>query len=381
VAEEVNETTPPEQIRRLIEPYASASEVAKSLSKQHFQATEPATAMSKFALESAGVKTAAESIRKLSEVWSASYIEPIQRMHETFLRSYIEPIEGIRKAYVDQVIRPMEAITKQIMLPSEQLRQITESINASFAPIQGMFGSVLRDLQPILKQFQEQWLAALPPNWREFEFEDVEAALTFMAETGWCIAWSPRRKIVQTLLAADDRSSALLAEAHLVLDDAAAVADGITEPQLADLVEALREAIDCWRDGRFRAAQATANVAFTDVLHCHLGFRGLGAFKKAHEHFEAIDPLEAAIAEMRYWAILRAAKHALVRFMGDEGEPVPSNYSRHASAHTVTAEQYTPENGLVAILLVTGLLSELAYWYGQAAEPELPRSQSVAVSS
>jgi hypothetical protein len=79
-----------------------------------------------------------------------------------------------------------------------------------------------------------------------------------------------------------------------------------------------------------RTPRSTWNVAFTDVVHCHLGFRGLGAFKKAREHFEVIDPLEAAIAEIRYWAILGAAKHALIRFMGEEGEPVPTNYSRHA---------------------------------------------------
>jgi uncharacterized membrane protein len=58
----------------------------------------------------------------------------------------------------------------------------------------------------------------------------------------------------------------------------------------------------------------------------------------------------------------------------------PADQQPHASAHTVAAEQYTPENALVAILLVTGLLSELAYWYGQAAEAELPQALPVAVS-
>jgi hypothetical protein len=50
------------------------------------------------------------------------------------------------------------------------------------------------------------------------------------------------------------------------------------------------------------------------------------------------------------------------RYSSVEDEPVPTKYNRHATTHSVSAEQYTELNALAAVMLMTSLLAEINYW-------------------
>jgi hypothetical protein len=49
---------------------------------------------------------------------------------------------------------------------------------------------------------------------------------------------------------------------------------------------------------------------------------------------------------------------ALTKFDAPNGDPVPTIFNRHASAHAVGPEQYTEANTVIALALATSLVRE-----------------------
>jgi hypothetical protein len=58
-------------------------------------------------------------------------------------------------------------------------------------------------------------------------------------------------------------------------------------------------------------------------------------------------------------AIYKTAARAIATYWGDEEEPIPTSFNRHASTHRVSDVQHTRVNALAALLLATSLLREL----------------------
>jgi hypothetical protein len=73
-------------------------------------------------------------------------------------------------------------------------------------------------------------------------------------------------------------------------------------------------------------------------------------------------------AEVRWvpWAVAHLpVLPALNSFNG--GDPIPDTFNRHASAHAVSATQYTEVNTMIALMLTTSVLREAHH-----TEHELP---------
>jgi hypothetical protein len=54
----------------------------------------------------------------------------------------------------------------------------------------------------------------------------------------------------------------------------------------------------------------------------------------------------------------RGIEELLQRYFANAGDPVPSSFSRHATIHSVSDEQYRDENSLASLLLVVALTKE-----------------------
>ena len=221
-------------------------------------------------------------------------------------------------------------------------------------------------LKPTFERFQEMWETALPPNWREFEKLDrVNEILAFMEETGWSLAWVPRPEVIEGLLAAageNARAAALLDREGEVLDDLTACLSEVADLKLAEVKEIAAEAVDSYRGGRRRAAQALATCLFTTLIHVHLEQRTLGG---ARATFARHDPMHVSIGRFRLVAILRSAGRAIEQFRGEPNEPIPTTFNRHASTHRVGVIQYTRLNALTSLMLVVSLARELEFWAGR----------------
>jgi hypothetical protein len=144
-------------------------------------------------------------------------------------------------------------------------------------------------------------------------------------------------------------------------------------PELAEFVANAREAIRAFQDQHAKPAQALATVVLDAVLRLLFAAPNFSYGGIRRQLADVWD--NAPLQYMRSALVLAAIPGALEQFWPDRGDPVPVRFNRHASAHTVYAEQFTRTNALVAIMIITSLLRETheSAWY-VAPDAEQPAS-------
>lgn len=207
----------------------------------------------------------------------------------------------------------------------------------------------------LIKSAREQWRRASPPNWPE---DDFERLLSLVKETGWAVVWVPTEDVLGEVLDAatvEDREAVLVEHGVAVAQSCRDVLTDATTPRLQAFVRAADEAAKAFLEGMPLAAQALANSVVSGLIHEELGYRFLGTAKTATE---AVDPDEMAMRHLRFGVILSTVPTVLCTWY--PGDPVmPSNFSRHGTAHSVSPDQFKPANALAALMLATSLTREI----------------------
>jgi hypothetical protein len=290
------------------------------------------------------------------------------RMRET-VRALTNGIvgESLAKAMHGQITSinsaALAALNESFRIRVDLSKIIAESITART-------GEIFRVLKPSFERFRQVWEEALPPNWGGLSAVDgVSRILEFMDETGWALAWVPRSEVITELLAAEDekRAVVLLASETEILGDLVACLSEISDPSLHESRDSAAEAVECYRDGKPRGAQALATNLFSTLIHENLE---QPSFAKARAEFTRDDPMHVNIGRFRLVAILRTAGRAIDVYRGEPDEPVPTVFNRHASTHQVGAVQYTRLNALTSLMLVVSVIRELDFWAERADDLE-----------
>ncbi|HSH58366.1 MAG TPA: hypothetical protein VK988_01755, partial [Acidimicrobiales bacterium] len=201
-----------------------------------------------------------------------------------------------------------------------------------------------------------------PPNWPEdIDWSDI---WDVVAGTGWSLTYVPRSAVVKEIVTSDPdhREQVLLACAEDISADCRACLREVTVPQLAHLVRAVEQALDAFDRDLPIPAQATVASVLADVISRTFGLTFAAAAKAL-----AGDPSEKPLPHFRFWLIASTIPRALGRFRCETGDEVPDRFNRHAAAHTVDPRQYTTLNALVGLMLVTGLVRQIAYDLDDAA--------------
>lgn len=232
------------------------------------------------------------------------------------------------------------------------IRQMAEYLNS----VQRQWSFLERMVPRIdLDKVQDWWKRGLPPNWVDAEPRlEVVEVLELMRETRWCLVWAPRGEVVRRLVDADEeeRGEVFLESSTEILEDSRSVLDAVDHRELQQLCRAAGQIADAIEAGVEMAAQALAASCLSDVINKKFGM----SFKRAQTDFTVEDPMKIPWARFRQAAVLGLVAEALENYWGDD--PVPARFSRHASAHSVSEEQYNRENALAGLLLVTGFLME-----------------------
>jgi hypothetical protein len=166
--------------------------------------------------------------------------------------------------------------------------------------------------------------------------------------------------VLQELLDAHaaDRADVFATRRQEIIEDCRAVLSDVTSPDLAEHVAFLKEALDIAADGRLAAAQSLAASIFDTVLrHTIKPSRISGYYKRVKDEINARHD-NASIAEMRWGFVHVPAIAALDTFDQPNGDPIPTKFNRHASAHAAGRAQYTPANAVIALTLATSLVRE-----------------------
>jgi hypothetical protein len=224
-----------------------------------------------------------------------------------------------------------------------------------------------KTLQRFAAGFEEQLRAGAPPNW---QCADDWPNLNMFSETvnqdGIPLAWVPRGDIVVGLVHAEgiDGRRAILADREAdIVQDCFTCLDDVDAPELAEFVANAREAVRAFQDHHAKPAQALATVVLDAVLRLLFAAPNFSYGGIRRQLADTWD--NATLRYMRSALVLAAIPGALEEFWPNRGDPVPIRFNRHASAHTVHAEQFTRTNALVAIMTITSLLREAheSLWY------------------
>jgi hypothetical protein len=250
-------------------------------------------------------------------------------------------------------------------------RSIIESINASArASIQHAFRPPeIRApwLDPQFANLADLRRQRYPLNWVSKTLRtDLGIAFPIIKDEGIPLVYVPRADIFTPVLVAEDRAERiriLMQRKDDVLDDCADALTVDMHSNVEDQVPLVREAVSAYRTGVAAAAQALAVVACDTLIKSHIDYRYPNAQRRAIP-----GDLDAAILGN----ILRIelAVAPVVKFLTDwspeSGQPQPQELSRHVTVHHATTAHLRDDNGLIAVMLATGLiraLSELHEWF------------------
>jgi hypothetical protein len=210
------------------------------------------------------------------------------------------------------------------------------------------------DIGRIARSWAEARDRSLPANWRELEREELDAVVEMMVNEGLSLAWAPRIEVIRELLAAPDyraRCKILESRADEIIVDISGALDGVYRDDLEPIVEAAREAIQAYRDGHPKPAQAYAASAIGEILHGSLGWESWGEVKR---EFGDKDPqTDVGFAFFPLYAVGRAWVYTLARFK-DAGD----GFNRNLTLHRI-GFPYSEANLISVLLLLVGLLRGL----------------------
>ncbi|KAB2344836.1 hypothetical protein [Actinomadura rudentiformis] len=244
----------------------------------------------------------------------------------------------------------------------DSVRQLSEAMSATAK-------TITRQLQP-LRALLDGLRVHLPPNWTDDH--SLLEAIQLAEHEGIPIAWVPPAGIVAELLEAADEQDRyrILGERRAQIADACAeVLAEVAVPGLDEVVTVGSSSIDSLRADLCAPAQALATNVIDTTLRWLIARRApivttppdrlkYKAFQK--DLITTLD--DNTIGWIRSGCVLAPIRRALEEFWPptptDPGTPVPSYYTRHATAHAAGLTQYTPGGAVVAVMLMVSLLRE-----------------------
>jgi hypothetical protein len=293
----------------------------------------------------AGLQAQSDLIRQMTSQLS----EQLDALHPQTapFREMSEIIAGsVDASGVQDVVKAFRATLPVFDFP--QLRALQTQLAQVFADVDW-------------SRIQQAWRRGLPSNWRDLGDDLRFGSLLEITEDGYPTAWVPRASILRELIAADkdDRQAVFAARRVEIIEDCCACLEEVTSAELIDLTAKLDEALEVAEAGRhLAAAQALAASVFDTVLRRTIKPQRIaGYYGKAKKEIE--DRHEtASLAELRWGVVHLPVLVALDVFDGPKGQPIPTSFNRHASAHAVGPEQYTEANAVIALALATSLVRE-----------------------
>ncbi len=223
---------------------------------------------------------------------------------------------------------------------------------------------------------------ARPPNW--WGTGANQPLLLAAREDGLALAWIPRAEIVQAVDAAADhvgRVAILMARQAEIIEDCKAALEECDEDELEDTVYLAQCAIDALVCGHYEASMALA-VSMGEPLAMWAStprVRGYGSradkeqwekylrdlrsrYSYAQAEICRLGPGPVEYWDFSYQVLVAPIPSFFTAWKPEWATPPPAALSRHVVAHLAPREHFTPENALLAVMLVVSILREQQEW-------------------
>lgn len=225
--------------------------------------------------------------------------------------------------------------------------------------------------------------AHLPDNW--------PTGLRNVADLcvkGLPVVFVPRADIISEMLKAKDTPSIkrlLVRKAPEILEDCEKALNECAW-LTKDMREHIQESIDCYRDGKHRAAQSTATIAFDVLLNDVVNMKVMRNKNNNKRILSStvvgrytslspdIDLMELPLGGVPFYTLLMFPVIGRMLSMFDVGNKSTygNDANRHMATHTVSSKQYKKSNALLTIMTVASIckVTELngKYWIQKSTE-------------
>lgn len=236
------------------------------------------------------------------------------------------------------------------------MTKFNESIMKSLAPAFADFNKrYFAQFDEIAKNLQKIAARAYPPNWR---IEDglvrfPDNLETILIEEGIPLAWVPPPQVLEKLFAAQtpgDRRKVLSSNWKAVVAECTAVLNSVEEQKLSVYVEFALEAAEALAAGKWKASQALSTNILDSFLHQKFT---IASRKELTNQKQRVDWKKFP---MRVALVVGALSGGYAEYWPKNGDEIPKQFSRHASAHGLSRRQYSRLNAVIALMNVVGLI-------------------------
>lgn len=213
-------------------------------------------------------------------------------------------------------------------------------------------------MAPALARLNETIQNLFPPNWGDARPRDWDEFKDMLAHEGIPVLWVPGPKIIAAIFEAEapaERRRVISRRWKGIVTDCERVLEGVTHGHLADERGFALDCVRALRDGHVAPAQALASNLLDSVMQRFISknFRREltnNEFKDNGVTFDFDDySFRLALTFAPVWC-------AHAKYKPWEGDPIPSDYVRHASVHGVSRRQYKRINAVIALMLVTSVI-------------------------
>jgi hypothetical protein len=198
--------------------------------------------------------------------------------------------------------------------------------------------------------------SALPPNWRGQELPESAQLDVMLLDEGLPLAWVPTGETLRRVFSAPTAQGRRLVIGQTWKRNTISsleVIDSINDRSLQGYVNFARQAGECLLAGNHHAAQALSANLLDSILRSEFTDKDRGVITNQKHRFNIDD------APMRVGIVLGGIWGAHGEYWPSNGDKIPTNFSRHASAHAVSKRQYSRINAAIAFMHVTALLKVL----------------------
>ena len=259
--------------------------------------------------------------------------------------------------------------TEDNVLPTTSRTMFPQQLN-KLQPLRkaiiGNLGEAVKNLQEALHQLPEEFdgsnIAQLPSNLQECTDEiKIRDIREFIEQEGIPLYAIPRdRDAVLKLLEAKDRQGRrqILGEfCQSLVVDCAVILKQARNTVINDLRGFIEDGIATMHAGHYYAAQALFTVILDTLISYFYPDQENRRKIIGHQRSASV-PDEIKAMEIRDALVWLPIWHAHEQFWASRGDSIPNDrYSRHASVHAVSVDQYNKENCIQVMMLVASLIA------------------------
>jgi hypothetical protein len=225
-----------------------------------------------------------------------------------------------------------------------------------------------RERWELMERNRAQFVASLPPNWQspEVEFPGLSELEELQLKEGIPLAWVPPNEVLRRVLEARSaaaRRRIIAADADAILSACIKELRRLESGETKEWRKSAIEAARVMRSGHWRAGQALAAIALDTAADTFV--RSSFSDATRHLHNGEPNPPGSSLLTAPSWdevdypralLVLHSLYGAFHTYRIKSGEPVPRQFTRHGTVHSMGGTQYSKANALIALMHLVGLL-------------------------